>query len=210
MFAIPPAGHMDTQAAGHMDTQAAGQGTSGPGVIKRLMRTAAQSLATGTPVTAAVKGATLRQLSAIMAFACSKGGFPTVNRHLHVDELAGLGWRDPQPLLDDPAEGEEALIASLATLVGNLSRVRALEQVHLQLGLDSVKVTSAPGREYACICGCACTQHSHAGLFVRPADPHVSALWLEAKGCQLGTMTKVCLRASCLGPYLFSFGVQVS
>ena len=70
-------------------------------------------------MTMAVKTASLKQLSAITAYACSKGGFPTVNRHLHIEELAGLGWVDLQPLCDDPALGQKALATSLATLVWN-------------------------------------------------------------------------------------------
>ena len=77
-------------------------------------------------MTAAVKTATLEQLSAIMAFACSKGGFPTMNRHLHIDELPGLGWRDLQPLRDDPDMGREALTTSLATLVWDPSEVQSM------------------------------------------------------------------------------------
>ena len=115
-----PAGHMDTQEA------LASLHSSGKGSSRRLMQEAAQALAAGAAVTAVVKAATLKQLSAIMAFACAKGGFPTVNRHLHMDELAGLGWIDLQPLRAEPDKGEEALTASVATLVCNLSRVQSV------------------------------------------------------------------------------------
>ena len=82
-------------------------------------------------VTSAIRAATLKQLSAIQAFVCSKGGFPTVNRHLHIHELAGLGWRDLQPLCSDPTLGEEALTASLSALVCNLSHVHCTWHAHL-------------------------------------------------------------------------------
>lgn len=104
----------------------ASQHPSGRGASTRLMREAAQALAEGAAVTAAVKAATLKQLSAIMAFACAKGSFPTFNRHLHMAELAGLGWVDLQPLCAEPAKGEEALTAAVATLVCNLSRVHSV------------------------------------------------------------------------------------
>ena len=76
------------------------------------------------PIFDAIKAATMKQLTAIQAFVCSKGGFPTVNRHLNADELAGLGWRDLQPLCANPEQGEEALTASLAALVCNLAHVQ--------------------------------------------------------------------------------------
>ena len=106
-----------------MATQEASQRPSGRGSSERLMREAAQALAAGVGVSKAVKAANLKQLSAIMALACARGGFPTINRHLHMDELAGLGWMDLQPLCAEPDKGKEALKASVASLVCNLSRV---------------------------------------------------------------------------------------
>ena len=90
------------------------------------MREAAQALAAGADVTVAIKAATLKQLSAIMAYACARGGFPTVNRHLHMEELAGLGWVDLQPLRAEPGKGKDALTASVAALVCNPSRVQSV------------------------------------------------------------------------------------
>ena len=116
MFWILPAGHMATQEA---NLHSLGGDTS-----RQLWRAAAHALATGEPGTVALKAATLKQLSAIMAVGCAKGGFPTLNRHLHMDELAGLGWRDLEPLCAEPEQGEAALTASLAMLVGSLSHVQ--------------------------------------------------------------------------------------
>ena len=90
---------------------------SGPGQVRLLAKQAALALATGEPSSAAAKAASLHQLSVILVLACAKSEFPTVNRHLHVDELAGLGWVDLQPLHADLAKGAEALAASIATLV---------------------------------------------------------------------------------------------
>ena len=102
-----------------------------------LVRTAAharaQALAQGTDVLVELKAANLRQLTAILANACSKGGMPTLNRHLLLDELAGLGWVDLQPLCDDQEKGIETLAASIATLVKNLEPspvCRARPMVH--------------------------------------------------------------------------------
>ncbi|CAL8463303.1 g2837 [Coccomyxa elongata] len=92
------------------------QPPSGPGQAKLLAQQTAAGLAAGETVTMAVKTATLPQLTSIMAFGCAKGGFPTLNRHLYLDQLHGLGWQDLQPLLDDPAKGREALQTSLDTL----------------------------------------------------------------------------------------------
>ncbi|BDA45893.1 hypothetical protein COCOBI_07-6800 [Coccomyxa sp. Obi] len=89
---------------------------SGPGQAKLLAEKTALGLATGEVITMAVKRATLEQLSGILTYACAKGGFPAVNRHLYIDELAGLGWMDLHPLHNDPVKGEEALEASVATL----------------------------------------------------------------------------------------------
>ena len=88
------------------------------------MKEAAQGLAERPAVTTAVKAATLRQLTAIMAFACARAGFLIVNRHLYLEELADLGWVDLQPLRAEPAKGEEALTESVTTLVCILSHVR--------------------------------------------------------------------------------------
>ena len=65
---------------------------SGPGQTTLLARQAAAAIGAGESITMAVKTATLKQMSAIMNFACAKGGFPTLNRHLTLDELSGLGW----------------------------------------------------------------------------------------------------------------------
>ena len=107
--------------AGHMALEGLGQ-------ARRLAEEAAWEIAAGEPINVAVnlKAANLKQLSAIMAFACAKGGFPTLNSHLYLDELAGLGWRDLQPMIADPWKGEEALIASIAALVRHLFRAQSL------------------------------------------------------------------------------------
>ncbi len=48
-----------------------------------------------------------------MAFGCGKGGFPTLYRHLYLEQLQGLGWHDLQPLVDNPAKDWEALKTSI-------------------------------------------------------------------------------------------------
>ena len=88
---------------------------------------------------AVISCANIKQLSAILALGCSKGGFPTLNRHLYIDELAGLGWRDLQPLRDDPARGQEALTASVYTLVWSPSRVQSMPTC--SLGIKCIGVT---------------------------------------------------------------------
>lgn len=103
-----------------MAAQQPHQPPSGPGQAKWLAQQTAAGLAVGETVTMAVKTATLPQLTSIMAFGCAKGGFPTFNRHLYLDQLHGLGWQDLQPLLDNPAKGAEALQSSLDTLVSIL------------------------------------------------------------------------------------------
>ena len=104
-----------------------------------LVRTAAHAralaLAQGADVFADIKAANLKQLTAILAHVCSKGGMPTLNRHLLLDELAGLGWIDLQPLCDDQGKGIETLAASIATLVKNLEPFpvcKARPMVHLK------------------------------------------------------------------------------
>lgn len=85
---------------------------SGPGQGRKLAEQAAAGIATGEPITMAVKTASVQQLSCIIVFACAKSGFPTVNRHLYEDQLSGLGWQDLQQLTADPAKGKDALDAS--------------------------------------------------------------------------------------------------
>ena len=87
------------------------------GVAMRLARARAWGPAQGETVAEAIKAASLKQLSAITVFACSKGGFPTVNRHLHLDELARLGWADLQTLAANKEDGERVLEAALKALV---------------------------------------------------------------------------------------------
>ena len=113
--------HIPLLLAGHMALEGLGQ-------ARRLAEEAAREIAAREPTSEAVnlKAANLKQLSAIMAFACAKGGFPTINSHLYLDELAGLGWRDLQPMIADPWKGEEALIASIAALVRHLFRAQSL------------------------------------------------------------------------------------
>lgn len=113
--------HIPLLLAGHMSLEGLGQ-------AKRLAEETAWEIAAGEPISEAVnlKAANLKQLSAIMAFACAKGGFPTINSHLYLDELAGLGWQDLQPMIADPWKGEEALMASIAALVRHLFRVQSL------------------------------------------------------------------------------------
>ena len=82
------------------------------------MRLAAQAAKSGGgPSNIAIKAATLKQLSAILTVFCARPGFPTLNRHLDVEELAGLGWHELQPLLDDPQKGEDMLTTCISTLV---------------------------------------------------------------------------------------------
>lgn len=69
---------------------------SGPGQSTMLAQQAAAGIASGETVTMAVKTATMKQLSCILTFGCAKGGFPTFNCHLFMDELTGLGWQDLQ------------------------------------------------------------------------------------------------------------------
>ncbi len=76
-----------------------------------------QGLAGGEPSNIAIKAATIKQLTAILAVFCVRPGFPTANRHLHVDELAGLGWHKLQPLLDDPQKGKDMLTSCISALV---------------------------------------------------------------------------------------------
>ena len=64
----------------------------GPGQVRLLAQQAAAAIPAGKTITMAVKTATLKQLSAIMGFACAKGGFPTLNRHVTLEDLSGLGW----------------------------------------------------------------------------------------------------------------------
>ena len=99
---------------------------SGAGEAVRLAVSTAAALARGQLMTLAVKAASLRQLSASMVFACSKVGFPVVNRHLHLDELARLGWTDLQPLAASEEKGKSALEASVAAMVRNRSGVQSL------------------------------------------------------------------------------------
>ena len=116
-FPILPAGHIAAQEANPLQP-------SGRGTAERLAREAVQGLNARATVSAPVKAATLQQLTAIMAFSCAKAGFITVNSHLYVEQLAGLGWVDLRPLRAEPVKGEEALTESVATLVCNLSHVR--------------------------------------------------------------------------------------
>ncbi len=113
--------HIPLSLAGHMSLEGLGQ-------ARRLAEEFAREIAAGEPISEAVnlKAANLKQLSAIMAFACAKGGFPTINSHLYLDELAGLGWRDLQPMIAEPWKGEEALMASIAALVRHLFRAQSL------------------------------------------------------------------------------------
>ena len=113
--------HIPLSLAGHMSVEGLGQ-------ARRLAEEFAREIAAGEPISEAVnlKAANLKQLSAIMAFACAKGGFPTINSHLYLDELAGLGWRDLQPMIAEPWKGEEALMASIAALVRHLFRAQSL------------------------------------------------------------------------------------
>ena len=113
--------HIPLSLAGHMSLEGLGQ-------ARRLAEEFAREIAAGEPISEAVnlKAANLKQLSAIMAFACAKGGFPTINSHLYLDELAGLGWQDLQPMIADPWKGEEALMASIAALVRHLFRAQSL------------------------------------------------------------------------------------
>ncbi|BDA45892.1 probable DNA replication licensing factor MCM7 at N-terminal half [Coccomyxa sp. Obi] len=67
---------------GRMAAEGGSLRPSGPGQAKILLEKAALGLAAGEVITMAVKTAILKQLSGIMAYACAKGGFPTVNRHL--------------------------------------------------------------------------------------------------------------------------------
>ena len=116
-FPILSAGHLATQDAKPLQH-------SGRGETERLAREAAQGLNARATVSAPVKAANLQQLTAILAFSCAKAGFINVNSHLYVEQLAGLGWVDLQPLRAEPVKGEEALTESVATLVCNLSHVR--------------------------------------------------------------------------------------
>ena len=88
---------------------------SGLGQATRLAVQAAKS--GGAPTNIAIKAATIKQLSAVLAVFFARPGFPTVNRHLCAEELAGLGWHELQPLLDDPRMGEDMLTACISTLV---------------------------------------------------------------------------------------------
>ena len=89
-----------------------------PSGLGQAMRLAAQvAKGGGAPSSIAIKAATLKQLTAILAVFCARPGFPTVNRHLRADELAGLGWHELQPLLDDPQKGEDMLTTCISTLV---------------------------------------------------------------------------------------------
>ena len=100
---------------------------SGEGVATKLAKESADAIARGEPVTMAVKRASVEQLSAITVFACSKGGFPTLNRHLHRDELARLGWANLETLVGEfRADGERVLASALDALVGNLHHVQKL------------------------------------------------------------------------------------
>ena len=90
---------------------------SGLGQAVQLAARAAQGLAIGDPSSIAIKAATLKQLTAMLAFFCARPGFPTVNRHLRVEELAGLGWHRLRPLLDDPQKGKDMLMTCMSTLV---------------------------------------------------------------------------------------------
>ena len=106
----------------------------------RLAAHAAQGLASGEkPSNIPIKAATVKQLTAVLAIFCAKAGFPTVNRHLREDELAGLGWYKLQPLLLDAQKGKDALTASLSALV-TLSHA-------CNFALQSLR-----------ICSCKCTQ----------------------------------------------------
>ena len=90
----------------------------------QLARATAQVPAQGETVTEAIKAASLKQLSAITVFACSKGGFPTVNRHLHLDELAHLGWVDLRTLVASKEDGNRVLEAALKALVKKFPHVQ--------------------------------------------------------------------------------------
>ncbi len=91
-----------------------------------------------------IKALDIRQLTAILALSCTRPGFPVVNRHLRVDELAGLGWWRLQPLLDDPQEGKAALKKAISALVTfspvcelRNSRLSGLQpQLHASSGLS--------------------------------------------------------------------------
>ncbi len=63
----------------------------GPGQARRLAEQAPQRLTKEEPSGIALKALNLKQLTAIWALACTRPGFPSVNCHLRVDELAGLG-----------------------------------------------------------------------------------------------------------------------
>ena len=89
-----------------------------PSGLGQAMRLAAQAAKSGgDPSNIAIKAATIKQLTAILAVFCARPGFPTVNRHLRVEELAGLGWLKLQPLLDDPQKGKDMLTSCISTLV---------------------------------------------------------------------------------------------
>ena len=90
---------------------------SGLGQAMRLAVQAATAKSGGGPSNIAIKAATIKQLTAILAVFCVRPGFPTANRHLHVDELAGLGWHKLQPLLDDPQKGKDMLTSCISALV---------------------------------------------------------------------------------------------
>ena len=90
---------------------------SGPGQALKLAAHTAQGLASGDPSSLAVKAATLKQLTAMLAILCARPGFPTVNRHLRMEELAGLGWLKLQALIDDPQKGKDALATAISALV---------------------------------------------------------------------------------------------
>ena len=94
------------------------------GIAMRPARAPARGPAQRKTVTEAIKAASLKQLSAITVFACSKGGFPTVNRHLYQDELAHLGWADLQTLAAGKEDGERVLDAALQALVKNFPHVQ--------------------------------------------------------------------------------------
>ena len=100
-----------------MASEREGERPSGPGQALQLAAHTAQGLGIGDPSNIAIKAATLKQLTAILVFVCARPGFPTVNRHLREEELAGLGWHKLQPLLDDPQTGKATLTASLSALV---------------------------------------------------------------------------------------------
>ena len=95
----------------------------------KLAKESADAIARGEPVTMAVKRASVKQLSALTVFACSKGGFPTLNRHLHRDELGSLGWANLEFLVGEFRDnGERALASALDALVGSLHHVQKFTQ----------------------------------------------------------------------------------